>query len=360
MNFFRTTISIAPRCKTAIRIFNKILLFCLIFFIPLHGFAKESNHYSGHNRVSIYFENDFIVGNDEQYTNGFKLTWSRYGLSELPEDALSHKWLYPAIKFVNFYDSKSEKILTFSVGQSMFTPDKLDTSELVINDRPYAGITYCQIGFHKKSNNYMHTIGLYAGIVGPHSYAEKVQVNVHNLLAITKPMGWDNQLRDEPVIGLVYNYKSKLTASCINSGFGGDIIFNTGGSLSNAMTFYKIGLLARYGWNVPNDCGNFPIQVATCFNAEREELNSHKQRFGMHMFFSAGSKVVFRNIFLDGNTFRDSHSVEKEPVLGIFSGGIGLITGRIKTVLMYIYQTKSFKCQKSPQRFGSISISYQY
>ncbi len=360
MNCFQITFSITLRYKANIHTFNSIWLFCLILFIPLHGFTKESNTSAKHNRVTVYFENDFIVGKDEQYTNGFKLTWSRYGLSKLPEDAWLHKWLYPVIKFVNFCgEYESEKILTFSVGQNIFTPENLDTSELVVNDRPYAGVTYMQIGFHKKTNHHMHSLGFCAGIVGPHSYAEKIQVKIHEILSVSKPNGWDNQLKDEPVIGFVYDYKNKLIASCINSGFGGDIIFNTGGSIGNAATFYKIGLLIRYGWNVPNDYGNFPIQSATCFNAELEEAKPH-MRHGIHLFFSVNSKAVFRDIFLDGNTFRDSHSVEKKPTVNTFSGGIGIITGRIKTVLAYIHQTKSFECQKSPQRFGSVNISYSY
>ncbi len=361
LDCFNIGFSIIVMYRVGIYILNGILFFCLIEFIPLYGYAEESSCPTKHQTFTIYFENDVFAHKDEQYTNGLKLTWCRYGLSELPEDIWTHEWLYPVIKFINFYKSaESEKVLTFSMGQNIFTPENITTTELIKNDRPYAGITYAQFGFHKKTNHHMHTLGLCVGIVGPASYADKTQIVVHKILNHKEPNGWDNQLKDEPVIGLVYGYKIKLVSSGINSGFGGDMIFNTAGNLGNAITFYKIGLLTRYGWNIPNDSGNFPIQSATCFNAEFKETNFHKKWFGLHLFFSVNSKVVLRNIFLDGNTFRDSHSVEKKPIVGSVYGGIGLITGCVKTVLSYLYQTKLFECQKKPQIFGSISISFQY
>ena len=312
---------------------------------------------------SLYIENDVFAGNDDQYTNGLKLTWSRYGLSELPEDAWAHRWLYPIVKRLGFRNQPdSEKALTFSMGQNIYTPRDIEKTELIRNDRPYAGITYIEIGFHKKYKNRMHTLGLCAGIVGPHSYAEQLQTFGHALLNSDETNGWDHQLEDEPVICVIYDYKRKIFESNINAGFGGNVIVNTGGGLGHALTFLNIGMMTRYGWNVPDDCGNFPIQPATCFNAELKQSTCgiQKDRFGVHFFLSAGSQVVLHDIFLDGNTFRDSHSVGKKPIIGVFMGGIGLVVGRVKTVFAYVARTKSFETQPDAEVFGSINFSFQY
>ena len=335
-----------------------------MFIIALPGiYADESSPSSEHHTFSFHFENDAFVSNDVQYTNGLKLIWSSYGMSKLPEDARFHKWLYPLIKGINFYNSSEfKKALTFSIGQNIYTPDDIKTAGVIKDDRPYAGITYVEFGFHKRNTLYMHTLELCAGIVGPHSYAEEVQSSVHSLLNTNEPEGWDNQLEDEPVLCLVYDYKTKLVATGVNSGFGGDLIFNTGGSLGNAATFYKAGLLTRYGWNVPDDFGNFPIQSATCFNAELGDTGYYKRknRIGMHMFFSATTKAVLRDIFLDGNTFRDSHSVDKKFIVAAFSCGVGIISGGFKTTISYVHQTKLFDSQKKPQKFVTFNVSFQY
>src|SRR6056297_3530299 len=83
-----------------------------------------------HRTFSVYIENDSFAGGDNQYTSGLKLTWSRFGLSELPDDAWLHKWLYPVIKKIGFdRPASAEKALTFSVGQSIYTPDDINRHE---------------------------------------------------------------------------------------------------------------------------------------------------------------------------------------------------------------------------------------
>jgi hypothetical protein len=315
-----------------------------------------------HRTFSLYIENDVFAGDDGQYTNGVKLSWSRYGLSELPEDAWLHKWLYPVIKGIGFDKPASvEKALTFSIGQNIYTPEDIEKRELIEDDRPYAGITYAELGFHRRKFKYMHTLALMVGIVGPDSYAEDVQSKTHEWLNSNDPKGWDNQLENEPVLGLVYDYKNRLFNKD-NGGLGSDVILSAGSTVGNIRVCASTGLLARWGWNIPNDFGNFPIQSATCFNAEVEESYCGKQvrKFGLHLFISANAKAVAHDIFLDGNTWRDSHSVDKKPFVGTFMGGIGLNSKRFKAVLSYVYQTKAFDEQDDPQVYGSLNLSFRF
>ena len=192
--------------------------------------------------------------------------------------------------------------------------------------------------------------------------AEQIQTKAHTLFGSDEINGWDHQLEDEPVFCLIYDYKRKIYENNINAGLGSDIVVNAGGGLGTSQTYLSAGIMGRYGWRIPLDCGNFPIQPATCFNAELRQASCHLQRdrFGLHFFLSAGSQLVFRNIFLDGNTFRDSHSVDKKPLVGIFMGGIGLVVKRTKTVFAYVVRTKSFDTQPDPEVYGSISFSVNF
>lgn len=311
---------------------------------------------------SFYLENDgFAGGSDEQYTSGLKLTMSKYGMPDFPKDAWLHKWFYPLVNFLGIRPDEKDKefALTTSIGQNIYTPDDIETEELIEDDRPYAGITYFELGYHQIIGRHMDTLELMGGIVGPHSYARETQEAFHNAVSGVEPKGWDNQLKDEPVLDIIYEYKQKMTQSNIASGFGHDFILNTGGAAGNAHIFYNIGGSLRLGWNIPDDFGTFSIRPASTFEATKLE-NQNQGAFGIHFFLSGEGRAVIRNIFLDGNTFTDSHSVDKKPIVGAFTGGIGINYSRLKTSLAYVYQTRTFEEEKDPQTYGSINVSFVY
>ena len=83
-------------------------------------------------------------------------------------------------------------------------------------------------------------------------------------------------------------------------------------------------------------------------------------------FFVAktGKKLVFTVmivlIFLDGNTFHDSHSVDKKNFVADLMGGIGIVFGRVKVSYAYVFRTKQFETQSDAQLFGAFTLSYSY
>ena len=88
----------------------------------------------------------------------------------------------------------------------------------------------------------MSTIELDLGVVGPHSYGEKFQKEFHKLVDDPCPRGWDNQLKDELVLGINYDYKWKLIRSGIEHDFSYDLITQIGGALGNAYTGATTGM----------------------------------------------------------------------------------------------------------------------
>lgn len=313
--------------------------------------------------VSLYLENDFFAGEDSEYTNGLKLTWSSAIHDNYP-DVWPHRWFYPLIRLLPFEKSPDrQKNISISFGQNIYTPVDIKATELIKDDRPYAGITYLSIGFHNRFERDMDSLEAYIGIVGPHSYAEECQAEVHKLFNYVKPQGWENQLSDEPVLGIVYEHKKKLTQSGISGGLGHALVLNTGVGLGNALTYYNLGLNLRIGWNVPNDFGNSPIRPVSSINAAFDNTDSSyyaQNRIGVYLFASSEGRAVLRNIFLDGNTFTDSPSVTKNPLVADCMTGIGIVTGRTQICFAYVYRTKEFDTQKDPQKFGSVNISVSY
>jgi len=78
------------------------------------------------------------------------------------------------------------------------------------------------------------------------------------------------------------------------------------------------------------------------------------------LFAAVTGRVVGRDIFLDGNTFSDSHSVDKEIVVGDFIVGANLIFRRFKLSYAQVFRSRESEGQSDKPNFSSISLSFTY
>ncbi len=210
----------------------------------------------------------------------------------------------------------------------------------------------------------MDSLELQLGIVGRHSYAQDLQEAFHEWTRSTVPRGWEHQLHDEPIVNVYAERKWKILKLQDQNGRGIDCIPHAGLALGNAYTAVNLGGQLRLGWNLPNDFGVHLIRPGSDASAPMDDTDPRFfkpwRRFGLHGFAGVDGKAIARNILLDGNTFRDSHSVDKEPFVADFMGGVVVILHRFKIAYTYVHRTREFKTQKGEQRFGSISISYTF
>ena len=82
--------------------------------------------------------------------------------------------------------------------------------------------------------------------------------------------------------------------------------------------------------------------------------------FAWYVFASAEGRAIARNIFLDGNTFRDSLSVDKRPFVADFQLGAVLHFDNLELTYTYVARTEEFETQGSAQQFGSVGITYRF
>ncbi|MFP4037461.1 MAG: lipid A deacylase LpxR family protein [Desulfobacteraceae bacterium] len=344
----------------------KSLLICLFtaFFISHNeaSFAKMPKDYS---TFTFYLENDVFTGTDREYTNGLKLTWISRDLAEYRDDSRIPEWgcaLIDRLPFVN--KPGFVRNLSLSIGQNMYAPEDLERKDLIPDQRPYAGITYLALGFHSKDEKRMDTLEIDLGIVGPHSYAEEIQKTWHRWIDSVEPMGWEHQLKDEPVVNLFYERKWRVFRSKIGEDLAFDLIPHLGCSLGNAFTGLNFGGQVRLGWNLPNDFGTFLIRPGSDTNAPMDDKDPRffaaTPRFGVHAFAGLDGRAVLRNILLDGNTFRDSHSVDKKPFVLNAMVGVGVLVHRFKISYAYVLQTKEYETQREEQAYGAITLSYSF
>jgi len=315
--------------------------------------------------LNVYFENDLFGETDQNYTNGVRISWVSPDTNTLASEPLYPHWLQglnQQLRFFNRIEAKLEHNVVLSLGQLMYTPSSTERYDLVVDERPYAGYLYGGIAYHTRSDKQLDIVELNIGIVGPDALAHETQDFIHDLRGFEKYNGWDNQLRNEIGLQLIYEHKEKIFKGNVFGAVNHDFIAHGGVSLGNVATYLNVGGEYRIGWQLPDDFGTSAVRTggdnATPGRHDYRRLSPNGLFHSLHAFFSMDGRLVARDIFLDGNTFRDSHSVDKESAVADFSLGLSVITGRWKVSFAHVFRTREFKYQPHHHKYGSLSLSY--
>jgi hypothetical protein len=320
-----------------------LLLLALLtaLFTPCPAMAAEKAR-SG--AFSLVFENDHFHNTDRHYTNGINLGW-------LPADTSPPKGALVLIRHTPFFPQDSAHRHGYSFGQSTFTPDDINLNNPPTDDRPYAGWLYGSIHLESGTEQQLDQLVLTLGVVGPASLAELGQKTLHKARAVSKPRGWGNQLENE--LGMVITYQRNwrvLTSRFL------DLTPHAGAALGNIFTYANSGLTLRTGRNLPPDYGPPRIQPgipgAISFAAP--------DGFSWYLFAGVEGRAIARNIFLDGNTFRSSRSVDKEVLVGDLQFGAVLTWRKARLSYTHVLRTNEFKSQRHRDGFGAIALTVAY
>ncbi|HEY9247507.1 MAG TPA: lipid A deacylase LpxR family protein [Rariglobus sp.] len=306
---------------------------------------------------SLYFENDYFGGEDRHYTNGVKLSWVSGDLSEWEQEGWRKRFA-ESLPLVNKADR--QKNFGVALGQNIYTPQDTDLTVPDPDDRPYAGWTYLEFSYISKNDRVMDTVSVQLGMVGPHSYAEDIQKVVHKWISDDEPRGWDSQIKDEPGINLIFERKWRLYGRALGDTLGIDFVPHVGASLGNVQTHANAGGVARLGFNLPSDFGVDLIRGGGAVSAPADDNDprvSPDRSWSFFIFGGVDGRAVARDIFLDGNTFRDSASVDKKNFVGDAYYGVGVIIGTWQLTYTEAVRTIEFKGQDDMSYFGSVTLS---
>jgi len=345
---------------------------CLIVLLSIlvSGLLIPPENYAGEKlpqerqTLTVRFENDIFAQTDQQYTNGLALTWLSPDLTRFRDDPRIPSWGHSMIERLPLINAPGfQRNISLSLVQKMYTPEDIGRTDLIEDDRPYAGITTFAIGLHCKNTRRMDTIEIDLGIIGPDSYAADIQKVIHEWTSSVPARGWDHQIGNEVLFNLFYERKWRWPALSYGEDYSGDMISHAGAGLGNAYIGANGGLQFRFGYHLPHDFGTYVIRPGTDTGAPLDESDprlDHNKRFGIHLFAGIDGRAVIRDITLDGNTWKDSHSVEKEPFVANLITGVGVLVHRFKITGAYVFPTKEFKLQKSTHIYGSITVSYSF
>lgn len=299
--------------------------------------------------LTVMLENDLFYRSDRDYTNGIALAWG-------PSPEPTPDWALSIARLVPWFPKEGEVGHGYAIGQNMYTPRDITVANPLSNDRPYAGWLYGSMGMGIETGRQLDLVTLTLGVVGPTSQAEQSQKTIHKIVGSAQPQGWDTQLKDELGILLTYQRSWRALASTTLDGLAIDLTPDAGFALGNVYTYANAGLTLRYGKNLTMDYGPARIQPSTLGSG----YFATKEDFTWYLFTGYEMRAVARNIFLDGNTFQNSRSVTKEPLVGDFQWGFVTVLSGVRLTYTHVVRTREFKTQSGNDQFGAFSVSMEY
>jgi lipid A 3-O-deacylase len=304
--------------------------------------------------MNLRIDNDSFAGSDRGYTNGIKIGFTSSTVEDFQDPRLSPRlrWLNRRLEWLQPRGYEQNNV-TLEFGQGMFTPEDWSRREPDPLDRPYAGVLALGLTYNGRDALSMRTTTLTIGLVGPSAGAEQVQDSVHDWIGGNEFLGWNHQLRDEPVFRIQHQRLRKwsptLTAPMA------DAIVHYGGSVGNLATFANAGFEVRFGGRLPDDFGSAPT-LPVAENTAPSSGPSYARRSSIHGFLALDARYVLHDITLDGNTWRDSPSVERRDLVADIGVGFAMYWQAWTITFARYFRTKEFETQREDTKLGSITI----
>jgi hypothetical protein len=299
--------------------------------------------------ISLRWENDTFAGRDEDYSNGISLALAHEG-----RGLLGGIWPW-------FGARDGRWVSGYELGQIIVTPTDINRSIPDPNDRPYAGLLYGALSTQFSHDNQLHGLKLIVGVVGPASLAEETQTWAHRQIGSGEPQGWDYQLKNEPIFNLVYEHRRRYDLLRTEDGWGAQFIPTAGGMLGNVLIQAQAGGQLRFGYHLLDDFGTTLMRGLGNLPCPQAHRGGDSARsFGAYLFAGGGANLVARNLTLDGSTFRDSPSVDKEPFFAAGEFGVSVWLRPIQATFSYVLWGKEFEGQKHTSQFAAVTATVYF
>lgn len=127
-----------------------------------------------------------------------------------------------------------------------------------------------------------------------------------------------------------------------------------GAALGKVFTYMNGGVEFRAGWNIPRNFGGSLIRPA---GSTRLAVGRDFILFG---FGAVNARLVARDIFLDGNSFAHSHSIDKNGLVADLAAGVAINLRYLMVTWTQVLRTKEFTGQEKKHSFGAIALSFSF
>jgi hypothetical protein len=307
------------------------------------------------SELQLFVENDLLARTDRYYTNGIKIGGGvPFDLLQLPATEVL-KQLAP--------EGGGAIHLGLFLGQNLYTPKSIGTTQAQPFDRPWAAWLYVGGVAQRAKESRLDTVEIDLGLVGPSALGKEVHAGWHELIGATQPKGWQNQIPNEPAFLVSYLSKSKYALGSLH-GVGLEVIPHLGATLGTVMTLARAGVLARFGRHMTG-FGPDTIEPggAMLQNMRRNVDPGRSQEVEWYVFAGLDHRLIAYNIFLDGTVFRDSPSVRRRPHVYDLSIGFSLRIDPLRISVTRVRRSEEFFTAANPggrQTFDSVNLGIEF
>lgn len=314
------------------------------------GHSDEAEHV-----VTLQIENDILFDTDEDYTNGLRLSYVHKPGHNRLGDFFSNI-LKSASPMAKQMGDRDHLYYSMALGQNMYTPADIQSADLILDDRPYAGWLYLEFGVTAETDSGYEVIKLDLGMVGPASLAGRTQRWWHSVIGSDRPNGWAHQLPNEPGLNLYYTRGYRFAPqSLIGSGLEFDLTPHWGIALGNVYTYGAGGLTLRLGTDLKRDMGAPPRIQPSLPGSDHFSGGD----FDIYVFAGGEVRAIARNIFLDGTWRNHPHHVDKKEALAEIQAGVVMFVGPARLALTNTFRTAEFEGSGS-HRYSALTVSWQF
>ena len=333
-----------------VRIYKLYLLISLFLITPVIAAEEEETP----KYFTFSFENDFFVGEDNGYTNGIGLTFGEGPFLEFNSDNTPN-WLHWLTQdwFISQMEGKTRGIANMYF-QRLQTPNDITIDTLIEDDLPYVGLLAWQGTMYAWDDKVSDQLSFYLGVVGPIALGEESQKLVHSAIGSDEPLGWNNQINNEIVTKIEFQRVwSLFRTESDNLQF--DLLGLAGFGVGNLQSATKAGFAMRWGNNLQRSFPTFSLQADRQVNPLALSPSND-----FYIFAGVRGGYLANDIFIDGNTFEDSHSVPIEHTQNEISAGIVWNFDNCG----FVFQISSAKSKTTlideRDKFGALSFTYRH
>ena len=336
---------------------SPFLILILIFFL---GGLKdvEASTKTNFNQISFQLDNDTFFYTDRQYTSGLRFQWTSGQLLHYGDHAFLPDFIDKLVP-ASSHESKDHDIkwMSFYLGQNIYTPDNLRVENVIEDDRPYAGILYQGINLYRIRGKVRYIYTMITGLVGPKALGGEAMEDVHSHFHWQVPRGWNNQLKNEPILNVGFQLKRKMQWPDETVHWGTAALPSISAIVGNGYTGVSGGIEFLLGILTDTEFGS------TQLNSNLGVFNPHSHTslidsWGVTCSAGLTGNWIVHDVTLDGNTFQASHYVSKEPFTVQLSMGIGVKLKFLKLNFAHVWQSKQFKTQQKPHQYGVLSATF--
>jgi len=250
----------------------------------------------------VTIENDIFCGTDNNYSHGTEMEWVSSQMS----------------------DKDGPFRIGYGINQIMYTPIEDSLAMPAKSEHPWCGTLTAYRETWIRSSFYSEEVRtrIEIGVLGPASLNERSQRTVHRMINNDLPVGWDNQMPNEPMVNLYQDRYHLLWNGNLNEHWGMDVKGIYGGTVGTTFINGRAGFQWRAGYNIPNNSMPGGIEPKAIRDGE---VAAPSSGFFVYLMSDVTEMVVLHNATCGSSFFRDREPGQErtlEPLVNTYRYGI--------------------------------------